>query len=78
MTRKVNLEGFNHIEASKPSWDGSSTLTLWGRSPGGKAIAVNIKVSPISLGYIGRTVRKGLRMHEVEVAEAQRRMTHED
>lgn len=71
--RKITLAGYFHSDSSTPGWDGSSTLTLYGKSPGGQHLEVVISVSPTSLGYLGRTVRTALAKHEASLEEAKRR-----
>lgn len=77
-TRKVNLAGYHHVEGSAPDWEGRSTLTIHGRTPGGQLLIINVSTSATALGYMGREIQKALKKHADAVAEAQRRASGED
>jgi hypothetical protein len=71
--KKINLAGFFHTECSAPGWDGASTLTLHGRSPGGQMLVVAITIAPSGLGYLGRTVHAALDKHAANIDDAKQR-----
>lgn len=76
--RKINLASCYHVESTSPGWDGVSSITIHGRSPGGQLIAVTVTVSAVALGYMGREIRKGLLKHEEAVQTALRRASGEE
>ncbi len=71
--KKITLSGFFDTQCTAPGWDGNSTLTIYGRSPGGKRLTIVVTVAPSGLGYIGRTVHKALDRYAANLEEARKR-----